>query len=72
MVKYGVVKDYNGRFGYILSSDNQRFDFSKEDISLNTHIKVNDYVVFRGEEKDKKLKLARNVARTDYRIDYYR
>ena len=60
-VIHGIVSEYNGRFGYIISDDNVRYDFAKDEISLVKPIQPDDSVIFRGEDHGRELKLARNI-----------
>ena len=61
MVKYGIVTKYNGKYGYIVTEEGKIIDFCREDISFDKDIKVNDVVIFRIEEKNEELSIARNI-----------
>ena len=60
MIKIGIVRKYNDKYG-IIESEQKIIDFSKKDISNNEIIKVNDLVEFRLEEKFPNLLFARNI-----------
>ena len=60
MIKIGVVRKYNDKYG-IIESEQKIIDFSKKDISNNEIIKVNDLVEFRLEEKFPNILFARNI-----------
>lgn len=44
----GIVKEYNGYYGTIITSS-ETYKFLNKDIGENEIIEVNDYVIFRGE-----------------------
>ena len=67
MVKQGIVTNYKGEYGCIITDNKEVYDFSKGDISFGKPLQVNDIVVFRAEDKGKELKLARNVLKPDKR-----
>ena len=60
MIKIGIVKKYNGKYG-IIEANQKIVDFSKNDISNNQEINVNDIVEFRIEERFPNILLARNI-----------
>ena len=60
MIKVGIVKKYNDKYGFI-ESGHKIVDFSKNDISTNKKIKINDLVEFRLEEKFPNILFARNI-----------
>lgn len=64
MVLIGIVKDFNGSFGTIITEDNTIVDFDARDIEPDNEIKVGDYVVFRLEVRFPNIKLARNISPT--------
>lgn len=56
----GKVKEYNGKFGTIISN-NETIDFDKKDLSFNNEVKTDDEVEFRLETRIPDIKLARNI-----------
>lgn len=57
----GKVNSYNGKYGTIITNDNDVVDFSNKDISFNQKIDIGDEVEFRLEIKVPDIKIARNV-----------
>ncbi len=57
----GKINTYNGKYGTILTQDNELVDFDVKDISFNQNIKIGDIVEFRLEVKLSNIKIARNI-----------
>ena len=57
----GIVKNYNGKYGTIVTQDKEKIDFINKDVSFEQEINERDLVEFRIENKTGGLKLARNV-----------
>lgn len=57
----GKIKKYNGKYGTIITQDNEFVDFDFKDISFNQNVNVGDIVEFRLEEKFPNIKIARNI-----------
>lgn len=57
----GKVTKYNGKFGTIVTKDDDIVDFDIDDISFNQDIKVDDVVEFRLETRIPDIKIARNI-----------
>lgn len=57
----GKVNEYNGKYGTIITNNNDVVDFSNKDISFNQRIDIGDEVEFRLEIKVPDIKIARNV-----------
>ncbi len=61
MKKIGRIIKYNGIFGRIAEAEENDFvDFSKKDVR-NQPVQVGDIVIYRKEEREPNLKLARYV-----------
>ncbi len=57
----GKIDTYNGRYGTIVTQDNQVVDFDYKDISFDQNINIGDIVEFRLEVKSFHVKIARNI-----------
>ena len=57
----GKINEYNGKYGTIMTQDNEFIDFDFEDISFNQNVNVGDIVEFRLEVKFPNIKIARNI-----------
>lgn len=57
----GKINTYNGKYGTILTQDNELIDFDFKDISFNQNINISDVVEFRLEVKLSNIKIARNI-----------
>lgn len=64
MKSIGIIKDYNGKYGIIVT-ENDLIDFSSKDISFNQKLHIGDIVEFRIEERFPNIKLARNIKSID-------
>lgn len=58
----GIVKEYNGKFGYI-QTNSDMVDFNKKDISNNEELKVGDKVLFRLEQRYPNVLIAKNICK---------
>ena len=58
----GKINKYNGKYGTIITQDNEFIDFDFKDISFNQNVNVGDIVEFRLEVKFPKIKIARNIS----------
>ncbi len=61
MKSIGVVNLYNGKYGTILTKENEIVDFEFKDISFGQKINIGDIVEFRIDQKFPDIKLARNI-----------
>lgn len=57
----GKINKYNGKYGEIITKDNDIVDFNFEDFSFNHNINIGDIVEFRLEMKFPNIKIARNI-----------
>lgn len=57
----GKINTYNGRYGTIITQDDECVDFDFKDISFNQNVNVGDIVEFRLEVKFSNIKIARNI-----------
>lgn len=57
----GKINKYNGKYGEIITKDNDIVDFNFEDFSFNQNINIGDIVEFRLEMKFPNIKIARNI-----------
>ena len=57
----GKVTKYNGKFGTIVTQDDDIVDFDFDDISFNQNINIDDVVEFRLETRIPNIKIARNI-----------
>ena len=57
----GKISDYNGKYGTIITQDNEFVDFDFKDISFNQNVNVGDVVEFRLEVRFPNIKIARNI-----------
>lgn len=57
----GIISNYNGNYGTIITEKKVIVDFEAKDISFNRKININDVVEFRLEERFPDIKIARNV-----------
>ncbi|MBQ9318686.1 MAG: hypothetical protein IJR82_03565 [Bacilli bacterium] len=57
----GKITTYNGKYGTIITQDNELIDFDFKDISFNQNINEGDIVEFRLEIKFPNIKIARNI-----------
>ena len=57
----GKINKYNGKYGEIITKDNDIVDFNCEDFSFNQNINIGDIVEFRLEMKFPNIKIARNI-----------
>lgn len=58
----GKINKYNGKYGTIITQDNEFIDFDFKDISFNQNVNVGDIVEFRLEVKFPNIKIARNIS----------
>lgn len=61
MKKIGKIDSYNGKYGTIVTDNNEIIDFDFKDISFKQKLNVGDIVEFRLETKFPNIKLARNI-----------
>ena len=57
----GIINSYNGKYGTIVTKNNEIIDFNTNDISFNQNIKIGDMVEFRLETRFPDIKIARNI-----------
>ena len=58
----GKINKYNGKYGTIITQDNEFIDFDFKDISFNQNVNVGDIVEFRLEVKFPNIKIVRNIS----------
>ncbi len=57
----GKINEYNGKYGTIITQDNEFVDFDFKDVSFNQNVSIGDIVEFRLEVKFPNIKIARNI-----------
>ena len=63
MKRIGEVTNFNGRFGIIMT-DQENYDFHVSDLSSlqdKMDLKKGSYVVFRGQQRPYRINIARNI-----------
>ncbi len=57
----GKINEYNGKYGTIITQNNEFVDFDFKDVSFNQNVSIGDIVEFRLETKFPNIKIARNI-----------
>ena len=57
----GKINEYNGKYGTIITQNNEFVDFDFKDVSFNQNVSIGDTVEFRLETKFPNIKIARNI-----------